>query len=408
MIDMTAVYVHIPFCKRRCTYCDFITYANLDAMLPEYLEALQDEILLASFDVAEAKTIYIGGGTPSLMNKKQIAGILDCIRQRFGISEDAEITIEANPGTVHADFYKHIRDLGINRLSLGVQSFDDRDLKVLGRIHTSDEALASFEQARKAGFDNISIDLIFGLPEQTLAGWRKNLAQVERLMPEHLSIYSLILEPGTLLNRWVERGLVALPDDYLVADMFEETLTFLSRLGYVYYEISSWALGESKESRHNKVYWRANEYLGFGAGAVGRVGDRRWRNMANVKEYILKLRQVARSIKVENALGLLSNGGFVQKTDADLGSAVAEVENLSVQEQMREMMMLGLRMTEEGLSEPAFYRRFGRLPDAIFGVEIEDLLKKGLVAWHPFEDGRHLVMTPKAYLLGNLVFRAFV
>lgn len=408
MIDMTAIYVHIPFCKRRCTYCDFITYANLDAMLPEYLEALQDEILSASFDVAPAKTVYIGGGTPSLMNQKQIAGILDCIKRRFGISEDAEITIEANPGTVQVDFYKQILDLGINRLSLGVQSFDDRDLKVLGRIHTRDEALASFEQARKSGFDNISLDFIFGLPEQTLAGWRKNLAQVEKLVPEHLSIYSLILGPGTLLNRWVDRGLVALPDDDLVADMFEETLAFLSRLGYVYYEISSWALGESKESKHNKVYWRGDEYLGFGAGAVGRVGDSRWRNTTNVKEYILKLRQVARSNKVESASNLLSNGDFVHKSGPDLGSAVAEVENLSVQEQMREMMMLGLRMTGEGLSEPAFYDRFRNLPEAIFGAEIEDLLSKGLVTWHQFEDGRHLVMTPKAYLLGNLVFRAFV
>ena len=203
------------------------------------------------------------------------------------------------------------------------------------------------------------MDFIFGLPEQDMAAWRNNLEKISLLKPEHLSIYSLILEPGTLLSRWVEKGLVNLPDDDLVADMFEETLSFLKRQGYGYYEISSWALGKSRESRHNKVYWKGQDYLGFGAGAVGNVGGLRWRNTPNVKEYLLKLSNIARSYEESLPDFDGQNLELHDIKQLQLGSAVVETEALSLEEQMQELMMLGLRMTHEGVSADAFQQHFG-------------------------------------------------
>jgi len=298
--------------------------------------------------------------------------------------------------------------LGINRLSFGVQSFSDAELQLLGRIHCADEAIEQFFQAREAGFDNISLDLIYGLPEQTLSGWRKNLDVLKGLLPEHLSIYSLILEPGTLMTQWVEKGLVALPDDDLVADMFEVTLRTLAALGYEYYEISSWALGEARESRHNKVYWRGEDYLGFGAGAVGKVGSLRWRNTEFVSEYIRKTRANARSqYGGSEGTGKMNLDEFA-KNATYFSPAVTEIETLSNEEQMNEMMMLGLRMTREGVSERAFYERFAVKLEERYSQQISKLIKLGLVEWVECQNARHLRLTQNGYLLGNRVFQEFV
>jgi len=228
------------------------------------------------------------------------------------------------------------------------------------------------------------------------------------LLPEHLSIYSLILEPGTLMTQWVEKGLVALPDDDLVADMFEVTLRTLAALGYEYYEISSWALGEARESRHNKVYWRGEDYLGFGAGAVGKVGSVRWRNTETVGEYIQKTRVNARS--------QYSGGEGTEKLNLDefaknatyFSPAVTEIETLSNEEQMNEMMMLGLRMTRQGVSEIAFYERFAVKLEERYSKQISKLIKLGLVEWVECQNARHLRLTQNGYLLGNRVFQEFV
>jgi len=380
-------------------------------MLPDYLSALQMEILNSKRECDQAETVYIGGGTPSLMSPEQVAGLLDAVRQRYGIAKDAEITVEANPGTVNTSYYAQIRALGVNRLSFGVQSFSNAELQLLGRIHCADEAIEQFFQAREAGFDNISLDLIYGLPEQTLSDWRKNLDVLKGLLPEHLSIYSLILEPGTLMTQWVEKGLVALPDDDLVADMFEVTLQTLETLGYEYYEISSWALGQARESWHNKVYWRGEDYLGFGAGAVGKVGSLRWRNTETVSEYIQKTRV--------NACSQYSGSEDPKKKNLDgfgknvtyLSPAVTEVETLSNEEQMNEMMMLGLRMTREGVSEKAFYERFAVKLEERYSKQISKLIKLGLVEWVEWVEGqnaRHLRLARKGYFLGNRVFQEFV
>ena len=405
---MTALYVHIPFCKLRCSYCDFITYAHIQALQPEYVLKLVQEIETSAFESDPVETVYFGGGTPSLLDLDQVAVILDAVRARFGIAKGAEVTMEVNPGTVQGDYYASLLDLGVNRLSLGVQSFREQDLKVLGRIHSSWQALESFQAARRAGFDNISLDFIFGLPGQDMSGWQSNLEKICVLKPEHLSVYSLILEPGTPLAQWVEKGLVNLPDEDLVADMFEETIAFLGSQGYQHYEISSWALGEEKESHHNKVYWKGQNYLGFGAGAVGNVGGLRWRNTENVGEYLLKISEIARS-KDNSSLGFstkLSHHPDRQRLRCH--PAAVETEKLSVEEQMQEMMMLGLRMTREGVSVGAFQKRFGLDCQEVFQTEIKDLISKGLVSWLTLDDGPHLVMTKRGMFLGNRVFQAFV
>lgn len=405
---MTAIYIHVPFCKRRCSYCDFITYAHLQDLMPAYVQSLVKEIEASWFEVKPVETLYFGGGTPSLLSVDQLRAVMDAVRMRFGLADSAEITLEANPGTVDGDYFSHVRNMGVNRLSMGVQSFNDQDLQVLGRIHNSWQALESYQAARQAGFENISLDFIFGLPGQDMAGWQENLKKIAWLKPEHLSIYSLILEPGTLLNRWVEKGLVDMPDEDLVADMFEETLSFLDQLGYRHYEISSWALGEKNESRHNKVYWKAQNYLGFGAGAVGNVGGLRWRNTENVREYLLKIREAAR--RHDDAEVVLNKQSTNAMTAGLLNTftAMIETEKLSIREQMQEMMMLGLRMTHEGVSAQAFLERFGQDCTKVFREEIQDLLNKQLVSWTTFDDGLHLVLTKRGIFLGNRVFQAFI
>ena len=405
---MSAIYIHIPFCKRRCSYCDFITYAHLQALLPAYVQSLVKEIEGSMFEVEPVETLYFGGGTPSLLSLDQLGAILGAVRARFGVADGAEVTLEANPGTVDGDYFSQVRNLGVNRLSMGVQSFNDQELRVLGRIHNSWQALESFQAAGRAGFDNISLDFIFGLPGQDMAGWQENLKKIAWLKPEHLSIYSLILESGTLLNRWVEKGLVDLPDEDLVADMFEETISYLDQLGYRHYEISSWALNEKMESRHNKVYWKAQDYLGFGAGAVGNVGGLRWRNTENVRDYILKLNHNARRHIGDGAEKSQEIPALVDPNLITGLLAMIETEKLSQQDQMQEMMLLGLRMTYEGVSISAFQDRFGVDYRQVFKDEILDLLKKDLVKWVDFEDGAHLVMTKRGVFLGNRVFQTFI
>ena len=374
-------------------------------MLPDYLEALQTEIMSASFNVGEAETVYIGGGTPSLMSSEQVDVILQTVQKRFGIADGAEITMEVNPGTVKDGYYAQLKAVGVNRLSMGVQSFVDEELRVIGRIHNAEEAKLSFLSAREAEFENISLDLIFGLPGQTMTSWRKSLKTIEALKPDHLSIYSLILEPGTPLTKQIERRIVQLPDDDLVADMFEETMDYLGRIGYEHYEISSWAIDESRESRHNKVYWKAKDYLGFGVGAVGCVGGTRWHNTARVEEYILKITSIARRHGEKQLLKEINDS---ETLGNDRLSIVTEEEFLSMREQMNEMMFLGLRMKREGVSKFDFRRRFGLEMANVYEEEIQKLINLGLVEWRGENPTRRLVLTRRGCMLGNQVFMEFV
>lgn len=392
---MHSLYIHIPFCRHRCGYCDFNTYSGLDQLIPSYVEALEREIR----EVGEqggrptAHTVFFGGGTPSILEADQLRGLLAAIRDSFLVEIGAEITLEANPGGLDRADLAEIVAAGFNRLSLGVQSIHPAELAVLEREHGLEQVISSVAAARAAGFANVNLDLIFGVPGQSLDSWDKTLAQVLDLGPEHLSLYALTLEHGTPLRRAVRAGRVKMPEDDLAAEMYEAASLRLARANYLQYEISNWArCGDEPDAyrlacRHNLRYWRNLSYFGWGAGAHGYVRGRRYSNVLAPATYIRRMQSGAR-------------GAF------PLSRAAARSEVISVEEEMRQTMWLGLRLTEEGVDEEGFRARFGTAMDAVFGREIEDLVRLDLlerVANRP-----RLRLTPRGRLLANQVFVRFV
>ena len=335
------LYVHIPFCVRKCQYCDFLSGPSDEETKDRYIEALLKEIRAAEHtEDYEIVSVFIGGGTPSALKAEAIASIMRTLQEQFFFCEDAEVTIEANPGTVDLEKLTIYRNVGINRLSLGLQSTDAEELKLLGRIHSYEEFLKSYEWAREAGFSNINIDLMFAIPGQTGEAWRQHLYQVAELNPEHISAYSLIIEEGT---PFAEQNL-DLPDEDTEYQMYEDTAEILERYGYRQYEISNYAK-QGYMCRHNAGYWQRLEYLGFGLGASSLYGGMRFSNTHQMQEYLKESR----------------NPDQIRK----------DVTVLSRNEQIEEFMFLGLRMTE-GISEKKFEENFDvRLMD-IYG----DILQK--------------------------------
>lgn len=335
------LYVHIPFCVRKCQYCDFLSGPSDEETKDRYIEALLKEIRAAEHtEDYEIVSVFIGGGTPSALKAEAIASIMRTLQEQFFFCEDAEVTIEANPGTVDLEKLTIYRNVGINRLSLGLQSTDAEELKLLGRIHSYEEFLKSYEWAREAGFSNINIDLMFAIPGQTGEAWRQHLYQVAELNPEHISAYSLIIEEGT---PFAEQNLV-LPDEDTEYQMYEDTAEILERYGYRQYEISNYAK-QGYMCRHNAGYWQRREYLGFGLGASSLYGGMRFSNTHQMQEYLKESR----------------NPDQIRK----------DVTVLSRNEQIEEFMFLGLRMTE-GISEKKFEENFDvRLMD-VYG----DILQK--------------------------------
>jgi len=335
------LYVHIPFCVRKCQYCDFLSGPSDEETKDRYIEALLKEIRAAEHTEGyEIVSVFIGGGTPSALKAEAIASIMRTLQEKFFFCEDAEVTIEANPGTVDPEKLTIYRNVGINRLSLGLQSTDAEELKLLGRIHSYEEFLKSYEWAREAGFSNINIDLMFAIPGQTGEAWRQHLYQVAELNPEHISAYSLIIEEGT---PFAEQNL-DLPDEDTEYQMYEDTAEILERYGYRQYEISNYAK-QGYMCRHNAGYWQRLEYLGFGLGASSLYGGMRFSNTHQMQEYLKESR----------------NPDQIRK----------DVTVLSRNEQIEEFMFLGLRMTE-GISEKKFEENFNvRLMD-IYG----DILQK--------------------------------
>jgi len=388
------VYIHVPFCVRRCLYCDFITYAGQQAWLPAYVEAAIKEIHWLGSSTGKtdepAQTVYFGGGTPSLLSIEQVKALLTAVDLSFGLMENAEITLEANPGTLTLDYLRELRATGVNRLSLGVQSFSDAELAQLGRIHTRDEALESILWAKQAGFENLSLDLIFGLPNQSLRAWEYNLREVIRIHPEHLSLYNLIVEDGTPLAEQIAKREIAAPDDDVAADMYELTMDFLKSAGYEQYEISSWATSPEFESRHNKAYWQISPYLGVGAAAAGFAENVRTLNTPSILEYIRRI------------------SGQQSALPFPFSAANDEHNTVTTITQMQETLMLGLRLTREGVSQAEFQSRFGQEMTQVFPQEIARLLTKGLVEWVNFADGQHLRLTRRGRMLGNQAFMEFV
>lgn len=305
---MTAgLYIHIPFCEKRCSYCDFYTLAQRESAIPEYLNALKQEIQIYSEETLIKqilfRTLYFGGGTPSLLDAGQIASILDCIFSTFNFESDPEVTLEVNPGTAGLEKLKRYRHAGINRLSLGIQSFQPRELKFLDRIHTVEEALNCFSNARKAGFENISIDLIFALPEQTLCDWKNNLEKAVKLEPNHISAYNLTYEEGTPLSVLLTNGKSKMCSEQMQRKMYLTTIDFLEANGLLHYEISNFAK-TGYESRHNQKYWDGSPYLGLGTSAHSFFAGRRFWNVSNLQAYITSLSKNKLPLGGEEYLGV--------------------------------------------------------------------------------------------------------
>ncbi len=391
---MLSVYIHVPFCVRRCLYCDFITYAGQQAWLPAYVEAAIKETHWLGSSTGKtdepAQTVYFGGGTPSLLSIRQVEALLAAVDLSFGLMENAEITLEANPGTLTLDYLRELRASGVNRLSLGVQSFSDAELAQLGRIHTREEALQSILWAKQAGFENLSLDLIFGLPKQSLKAWEYNLQEAIKIHPEHLSLYNLIVEDGTPLAKQIANGEIPAPDDDVAADMYELTMDFLTSAGYEQYEISSWATSPEFESRHNKAYWQMTPYLGVGAAAAGFAENVRTLNTPSIPEYVQRISTQRSALPYPRSAA---------------NREYTEVDGFTL---MQESMMLGLRLTREGVSNAAFRARYGQDISAAFPEEVHRLLAKGLVEWVDFPDGLHVRLTRRGKMLGNQAFMEFV
>jgi oxygen-independent coproporphyrinogen-3 oxidase len=328
----TACYIHIPFCDHKCIYCDFYSIITTDNINP-FLTSLEKEIKFFSSQHAENSeiiSIYFGGGTPSLMNTEYIEKIIEFVNENFNVNKKAEITLETNPGTVSFDKLKSFKEAGINRISIGIQSFDNGELKFLTRIHDSNTAIKTVENTHKAGFENISVDLIFNLPNQTKKRWKENLSKAASLPIKHISAYSLILERGTILNKMVLDGEVALRDSDYDADLYETTIEFLKQKGFHQYEVSNFTK-PGYECVHNNAYWRYGEYFGFGTSAHSFVNKKRWWNFSSLKRYI-------------NEIELN-------------GHAVAGSEIINAENELDEYVMLALRSSGLDLNE--FKERFG-------------------------------------------------
>jgi oxygen-independent coproporphyrinogen-3 oxidase len=385
-----SLYFHIPFCLSKCYYCDFNSYAGLSWLIPQYVDALEKEMQL--YDKAiwqfEVKTVYFGGGTPSLLLRESISRILKMCSKNFHTSPNLEVTLEANPGTVEQSFLTQLRESGVNRLSLGVQSFSDNELRLLGRIHSANEAREAFFMARQAGFENINMDLLYALPRQAVSDWQNSLVEAIKLNPDHFSLYPLTLEPRTPLANAVASGLLPRPDADLAADMYLLALDKLAKEGYSHYEISNWAL-PGKLCQHNITYWKNEPYLGFGAGAHSHLDGYRWVNVSSPVEYVKHLA----SLKTKLFQRPYSNSLWVDN-----------IENIDGDLEIAEAVILGLRL-EEGVNLTDFAHRFGVELYSIYQQQqINELVELGLIA----KNQHSMRLTTKGKLLGNEVFSRFL
>lgn len=372
------LYIHIPFCKAKCNYCDFNSYSGLEALVIPYFKALEHEIACWSPLIKNNSitSVFIGGGTPSLVEPQLITRLMDSCRNAFNIISSAEITIESNPGTLTPEKLKAYRRSGINRLSMGVQACQDRLLRLMGRIHSVSEFDENFKHALDAGFDNINLDLIFGLPGQTREEWRETLEYAVRPGVTHLSCYSLKIEEGTVFEKRVESGELLPLEDELDRQMYADARDILSHKGFGHYEISNFAL-PGYECRHNLIYWRAEEYLGIGAGAHSYVNGRRFNNIYGVRQYI-------------------DNSGSFEKLQENF-------QAIDRQESMSEYMMLGFRLIG-GVNSRDFEARYGESLKKVFGEKLERLLKMELIE----RQADNFRLTEYGLDIANRVFAEFV
>ena len=376
------IYVHIPFCKQKCYYCDFISYANKEEKTKEYVKCIQKEIEIESKkyskDEYEITTIYFGGGTPSYISAIYIENIINVIKLNYNVKDNAEITIEINPGTVNEEKILIYEKIGINRVSIGLQSTNDKLLKQIGRIHTYEEFLNCYKLVSKSKINNINVDLMLALPNQTIEDLEESLQKVINLKPNHISLYSLILEEGTKLEKMVSENIVKLPEEDMEREMYWKTKRILEKNGYNHYEISNFAK-EGYKSKHNMNCWSQKEYLGFGVAAHSYVNRKRYCNTNNIEEYISNIKKG----KIEN------------------NRTVCEIQN-KIDEQ-KEFMMLGLRKIE-GLNIQEFKNKFVENPIYVFHKELEKLVNEDLIEI----DLDKIKLTNKGLDFANLVWEEFV
>lgn len=369
----TSAYVHIPFCTQICYYCDFSKVFIKNQPVDSYLEHLLEEF--RSYDIQKLRTLYIGGGTPTALSAPQLEVLLDGLTKNLDLSVLEELTIEANPGDLDADKIAVLKQSPVNRVSLGVQTFDDKMLKKIGRSHLEKDIYENIDRLKLAGFDNISIDLIYALPGQTMAQVKENVAKAISLDIPHMSLYSLILENHTVFMNRMRRGKLPLPKEELEAEMFEYIIAELERAGFEHYEISNFSK-PCFESRHNLMYWDNAEYYGIGAGASGYVDGVRYKNHGPIRHYL----------------------GAVEA-----GNARITEEHLTQKEQMEEEMFLGLRK-KSGVSMTRFEEKFGQSFDELYGKIIRDLVQQGLMQ----NDGDRVRMTKRGLFLGDTVAERFI
>lgn len=409
------LYVHVPFCERKCPYCDFNTYAGLADWFDQTVDALCRELAAWRDPLAQrvVTSVFVGGGTPTVLDAAQLNYLFDAIRSSVRLAADCEITCEANPGTVDRPKFQVLHDLGVNRLSLGVQSFQPAELEFLGRIHSVEDVLVAFEAARAAGFANINLDFMFGLPHQSVDSWQATLDRALALGPEHLSLYSLIVEPNTPLHHWVTSGRVDAPDDDLAGEHYEAAMSSLAAAGYEQYEVSNWArpgqmagINPDFACGHNLLYWRNQEYVGIGPGAHSHLivpdadgvpVSHRWSNRKPVPGYVKRM--------------------LTGEPDPARATVVDMDERVMPRASMGETMMLGLRLVREGVPYAHFAARHRKRdeegvdhprpgPDlrTVFADELTQLKDWGLVTL----DNVRVRLSERGLMVGNQVFAMFL
>lgn len=404
------LYIHIPFCARKCPYCDFNTYARLEPLYEAYTQALCKEIgrWAVRLGGRRVDTVFVGGGTPTVLSSGQLRQILELVHDRFTLAADAEISSEANPGIEDRGQFALLRSLGVNRLSMGVQSFQAEELAFLGRIHDADDAVRAYDAAMTAGFANINLDFMFGLPQQSVEAWNDTLDKALAMAPRHLSLYSLIVEPDTPLAHWVETGQTPAPDDDVASEMYETAISGLQAAGYDQYEVSNWTRGDGFGCRHNLLYWRNQEWIGVGPGAHSHLrypitlrGETDLSFLADEPgDGGTRACSPAAAVRWSNCKGVQS---YIKRVESDV-TPVGFHEELSDEVSRGETMMLGLRLVREGVQFARFEEMHGQSLRAAFGPSLDRLQDDGMLE----SDGERVRLTPRGLLLGNRVFSEFI
>lgn len=377
-MDNIGLYIHIPFCRQKCLYCDFPSFAGKEGMMQAYVDALTAEIKSRRKEYPKKKvvSVFFGGGTPTALEIPMLEQLMQAVWENWDIAEDAEITTEANPGTLDRKMVNALKKMGFNRLSMGVQAWQNRLLKELGRIHTIEGFLENYQAVREAGFENVNVDLMFALPYQTMEDWQETVKNITALQPEHISAYSLIIEEGTPFFDRYEKGLLEPASEELDREMYHWAVDYLAEMGYEQYEISNFAK-KGRQSRHNRIYWQAEEYLGMGLGSHSYMEGTRFHNRYDLQGYIA--------------------------AKGDVSLLKEEVEVIMETDALAEFMFLGLRLTE-GVSFDRFRTRFGRELYEIYGTQVRELIDVGLLA----EDATGIRLTRRGIDVSNVVFEKFL